>query len=115
MQGLRLDCGAYLVNKYGEEWCNEPRKKDVKLTELGRDQLSITNMIWHATNTNWFEYKLVTMLYYLWFLLKYHKIARDGVPIYFGSDGPTSMDDHPPINDKVKWAWICEKVEKVLD
>jgi len=72
-------------------------------------------MIWHATNTNWFEYKSGTRLYYLRFPLKYQKIARDGVPIYFETDGPTSMDDQPPINDKVKRARIREKVEKVLD
>ena len=110
-----MDCGAYLVNKYGEEWCKEPHKKDGKLTELGRDQLAITNMIWHTTNTNWFEYKSGTRLHHLRFPLRYRKIARDGVPIYLESDGPTSMDDQPLINDKVKRARIREKVEKVLD
>ena len=43
------------------------------------------------------------------------KIARDGMPIYFESEGHTSMDDQPQINDKVRCAQIYERVEKVLD
>ena len=82
-----------MVKEHEEDWCESGlRKKAGKLTELGRDQLAITGMLWHATHTNWFEYKAGTRLYYLSFPVHYRKIARDGVPIFWEKKGPTKMD-----------------------
>ena len=81
---------------------------------MGHNQLAKTNMIWHAMNTNWFEYKADTRLYCLYIMLLYQKIARDGISIYLETEGPTCIEAQPPIYDKVKRAQILEKVEKVL-
>ena len=82
-----------MVKEHEEDWCESGlRKKAGKLTELGRDQLSITGMLWHATHTNWFNYKARTRLYHLRFSVRYRKIARDGVPIFWEKKGPTTMD-----------------------
>ncbi|EJK75313.1 hypothetical protein THAOC_02965, partial [Thalassiosira oceanica] len=68
MKGLRHDCAQFMEDKYGKEWSTRARKtSDGKLTELGRDQQAIMNIIWHATHTNWFEFKAGSKLVHLRF------------------------------------------------
>ena len=76
MRGLRHDCHAYMAKEHGVDWCKSGvRKKLGKLTQLGRDQLAITGLLWHATHTNWFEYKAGTRIYHLRFPVRYRRIA----------------------------------------
>lgn len=115
MKGLRHDCAQFMEDKYGKEWSTRARKtSDGKLTELGRDQQAIMNIIWHATHTNWFEFKAGSKLVHLRFPVRYQKIARDGVPVFFERPGPTSKKRQPRIPDPAVRAQVREKVEKVL-
>ena len=115
IKGLRHDCAEFLVDKYGKEWSTRARKtSDGKLTELGRDQHAIMNIIWHATHTNWFEFKAGSKLVHLRFPVRYQKIARDGVPVFFEKQGPTSKKRQPSIPNPELRAKVREKVEKVL-
>ena len=71
-------------------------------------------MLWHATHTNWIGYKAGTWLCHLRFPVRYQKIVRDGVPIFWEKKGPTTIDRQPPIVDERERACIREKAEKAL-
>ncbi len=90
-----------MVDSYGPEWTSKPREIDGVPTQLGRDQAAIMGMLWHATHTNWFEYKAGSRVYHLRFPLRYQKLAlaRDGVPVYFETPGPLTRERQPPIPD----------------
>ena len=113
-RALTNDCVAYIKETHGPGWQSQPRKIDNNLTKLGRDLHSINHIIWHATHTNWFEYKAGSRVIHCRFPLRYRKIARDGVPVFFEEEGPTSMEPQPPIYDKEKRRKIREKIDKVL-
>ena len=65
MKALRHDSASFLVETHGPDWQTLPRIKDGKATQLGRDQHAITNMIWHTTHVNWFEYQAGSRLFHL--------------------------------------------------
>lgn len=114
VRALYADCIAHLVAEHGEDWVSQPKRVAGKLTELGRDQQAIANLLYHADNTNWFEYKAGSRLIYFRFPLRYRKLARDGVPIFFEKAGPTTQDPQPTFNDpKVRQA-VRGKIDKVL-
>lgn len=113
-RALTNDCVAYIKDTYGPGWQSLPRKIDNNLTKLGRDLHAINHIIWHATHTNWFEYKAGSRVIHFRFPLRYRKIARDGVPVFFEEEGPTSMEPQPPIYDKEKRRKIREKIDKVM-
>ena len=114
MRGLRRDCFDYMCQEHGEEWSTSRRRVDGKMTAVGRDQHAISNLIWHATHTNWFEYQAGSRLVHFRFPPRYQRMARDGVPIFFETPGPTSMEEQPPIYDSEKRAQVRSKVEKVM-
>ena len=114
LRALRRDAGAYLSDTYGEEWWLKPRKEGNKPTPLSRDQHAIANMIWHATHSNWFEFKAGSRVVHLRFPLRYREIARDGVPVFFERPGPTNKDPQPPLRDPKVRSGVRRKLEKVL-
>ena len=57
MRALRNDCYVFISTKHGNDWVTRARQKIGKLADLGQDQLVITNIIWHATHTDWCKYK----------------------------------------------------------
>ena len=85
------------------------------MTEVGRYQHALSNLIWHATHTNWFEYQAGSRLAHFHFPKRYRRIARDGVPVHFESPGPTTLEAQPPIFDKAKREQMKSKVEKVMN
>ena len=111
---LTQDCYAHMVDKYGPHWTTLPRKKNGKLTSLGIDQHAICHIIWHATNTSWFEYLAGSRLAYFRFPKRYRKEARDGVPIYFESTVPLSKSPQKPFRDQSVKARVRAKIEKAL-
>ena len=111
---LTSDCYSHLAEKYGEEWAKLPRKKNGKLTPLGVDQHAICHIIWHATNTTWFEYLAGTRLIHFRFPKRYQGQARDGVPIYFESAVPTSKSPQKPFANPSVKARVRAKIEKAL-
>jgi hypothetical protein len=48
------------------------------ITELGWDQAAIISLLWHSSQTDWFEYNAGSKLVHFRFLLRYRKAARDG-------------------------------------
>ena len=111
---LRQDCFSYMVEEYGSDWTTKPRTEGGKPTQLGRDQHSITQMLWHAGQTDWFEYHAGSRLKHFRFPRYYRKLAQDGVPVYFETPGPSTKEAQPPISDPGRRAKVREKLEKVL-
>ena len=71
-------------------------------------------MLWHTTQTNWFEYKYGSRLVHFRFPLRYRKLARDGVPAFFESTGPIDRCSQLAIKDPAKRKQVQVKLEKVL-
>ena len=111
---LTSDCASYLSDKYGGDWKTQPRKKNGKLTPLGVDQHAICHIIWHATNTTWFEYLAGTRLIHFRFPKRYRSQARDGVPIFFESSVPESKSPQKPFGNPSVKAQVRAKIEKAL-
>jgi hypothetical protein len=111
---LRRDCASFLREKYGSNWTSEPRETGGHLTALGRDLQAIRSMLWHCTQTNWFEYGAGSRLIFFRFPLRYRRIARDGVPIHFEGPGPTTKEPQPRISDPARREKVKGKLRKVL-
>ena len=115
LRALRRDSAAYLRAEYGPDWTSLPRKDNSgNLTLFGREQLGITEMIWHATHTNWFEYKAGSKLVHFRFPLRYRRMAKEGVEVYFEKPGPSVMDHQPSFSDPAVREAVKGKIEKVL-
>jgi hypothetical protein len=71
MRGLTRDCVAYMHETHGTNWVNKWRTKGEALMELGRDLAAIAGVLWHSTNTNWFEFHAGSRLVHLWFPIRY--------------------------------------------
>jgi len=111
---LTEDCYNHLHAEFGEDWTSQPRKSKGKLTRLGREQHAINHIIWHATNTTWFEYKAGTRLVHFRWPKFYQKMVKDGVPVFFETEPPTTKEPQPPIHDADTRAKIRAKIDKVL-
>ena len=111
---LRSDCIQRLRENYGPEWFKLPRMKGGRYTDVGIEVEALSNIMWHATEANWFEYKSGSALHYFRFPLFYQGIAKDGVPIFFEKDGPKSMRAQPTINDEQARKVLRSKVGKVV-
>ena len=114
MRGLRRDCSAFIESKHGSDWMTKPRAINAKLTSLGRDLKAMRNMLWHATHTNWFEYKAGSRLVHFRFPIKYRRVARDGVKCFFETPGPATRDSQPTIPDADRRGKVRSKLKKVL-
>ncbi|MGB1701331.1 MAG: hypothetical protein ACPHRO_15345, partial [Nannocystaceae bacterium] len=100
MRSLRRDCFDFLRFTHGDDWSKGARSTELGAeSALGRDVRIVRTILWHATHTNWFEYGAGSRLAFFRFPLKYSRIARDGVPINFETEGPTSMAAQPHISD----------------
>lgn len=114
-KGLRLDCIDHLRRKFGSAWASMDRKSpDGKKTKLGHELDAISNLMWHATETSWFEYTAGSRVYHFRFPIRYQKLARDGVPIYFETPGPDTLRPQPGFSDEGLRAKVKPKVEKVI-
>ena len=74
----------------------------------------IAGILWHATHTNWFEFHAGSRLVHLRFPIRYRKMARDGVPVFFERPRPTSPEFQPPMADEKTWAMAKDKILKVI-
>ena len=112
---LRTDCIDRLRKNYGRNWMTLPRrKKNGQPTKLGIEILALSNIMWHSTEANFFEYKSGSALHYFRFPIFYQGIAKEGVPVFFEKDGPTSMRGQPPVEDEQARAVLRSKVGKVI-
>ena len=115
LRALRRDSVRFMRSTHGREWSKLPKKNERgQVTEVARDQQAICSMLWHATQTNWFEYKCGSRLVHFRFPLRYRKLAQDGVLVFFESTCPTGKCLQPEIKDQAKRAQVQAKLEKVL-
>ena len=114
-RALKNDCIDVLRKKFGPDWMSLPRKGvDGNLTRVGKEVDAIKNLLWHATEASWFEYHSGSRIYHFRFPLRYQKIARDGVPIFFEKPGPSTMRPQPKFTDSEVRDKVRPKVEKVI-
>ena len=115
IKALRRDAVQYLRDTYGD-WMGAKRKNnDGTLTSLGKDLRGISHMLQHTTHTNWFEYLAGSRIIHFRFPLKYRDMARDGVPVFFEKEGPSTRDPQPPFPDPKVRASVRKKLEKVIN
>jgi hypothetical protein len=89
-RALYLDCIDYLLATYGPNWNSMEQKKGrYRLNKLGRDIEGVRNILWHASETSFFEYHAGSRLHFFRWPTKYKSMARDGVPIMFEKAGPS--------------------------
>ena len=120
--GLRLfwrslykDCIDRLHRKFGRAWpLMSQRTASGKLTRVGREREAMSNLLWHSCNASWFEYHCGSRVYHFRFPLRYQKMARDGVKIFFEKPGPQIMQPQPEFADPEVRARVKPKVEKVI-
>jgi hypothetical protein len=56
-RALTRDCIRRLHNKFGTAWrLMATKTSSGKLTRVGKEREAMCNMLWHATQTTWFEY-----------------------------------------------------------
>lgn len=115
-RALYLDCLEYLEDTYGAGWGSLDTKKGrYRLTKVGRDRDAIRNILWHANETNFFEYHAGSRLHFFRWPEKYRKLARDGVPIMFETEGPAKRQHQPELDDPNVKAQVRSKILKVIN
>jgi hypothetical protein len=114
-RALYLDCIEYLALHHGSDWQTQPQRKSrFRLTELGREVDAIRNILWHANETNFFEYYCGSRLHHIRWPVFYRKLARDGVPVKFEKAGPSTKQQQPVFADPNVKAQVREKILKVI-
>jgi hypothetical protein len=99
-RGLFKDCIARLHSKFGRAWLlMATHSPSGKLTRIGKEREAMTNLLWHATQASWFEYHCGLRVYHFRFPIRYQRMARDGVPVYFEKAGPDTMQPQPDFPD----------------
>jgi len=88
---LWRDCQRLLRKTHDKKWFTMHRQGNVK---LNHDLDAIRDILWRAAQNTWFDYPSGSRLLYWRFPIKYQRQARDGVPVYFIEEGPTSMKPH---------------------
>jgi hypothetical protein len=115
LRGLAHDCSMHMQRTHGEKWHTRPRsRRDGELTKVGKDQCAIAGILWHATHTNWFEFHAGLRLVHLRFPIRYRKMARDNVPVFFERPGPTTLNFNRPWQMKRHGQWPRKKILKVI-
>ena len=107
---LWRDCKRLLHKNHGKKWCKMRRQGNSK---LNGDLDAMRDILWRASLNSWFEYPGGSRLLYWRFPTKYQKQARDGVPVYFIEEGPTSMRAQMNMSPE-ETAVLREKILKVI-
>ena len=85
---LLTDCRRVLQRNHGRKWAFMRRRGNIT---LNNDLEALRDILWRTSVNSWFEYPGGSRLMYWRFPAKYQRQARDGVPVYFIEEGPTSM------------------------
>ena len=107
---LWRDCRRLLCKNHGKRWCKLRRQGNSKLRS---DLDAMRDILWRTSLNSWFEYPGGSRLLYWRFPTKYQRQAKDGVPIYFIEDGPTSMRAQMNMSPE-ETAVLREKILKVI-
>jgi hypothetical protein len=114
MKCLLRDGVRFMKERHGIDWASRPRRAREGITECARNQTAIISLLWHSTQTDWFEYKAGSRVAHFRFPSRYRKLARDGAPIHFERPGPSNRGAQPTIADPGLRACTKEKIAKVL-
>ncbi len=115
LRSLARDCSMHMRRTHGGNWHTRPQSwHDGELTKVGKDPRAIGGILWHATHTNWFEFHAGLHLVHLCFPIRYHEMARDGVPVFFERPGPTTREFQLPMADEKTRAMAKDKILKVI-
>ena len=114
MKCLLRNSIRFMRSNYGVNWSSKPCRSEEGITELGCDQAAIMSLLWHSSQTDWFEYNAGSKLVHFRFPLCYQKAARNGLPVYFERPGPTTKGLQPLIADPGLRERAREKIAKVL-
>ena len=114
------DCGEYMRDKHGDKWFGTDgrpmkplRDNGGELTELGKDLEAVSDIMWRAFNSDWFEYPVGSRLHFMRFPEKYQKMARDGAPVYFETEGPSQKRPQRDMPEDAKEV-LREKLKNVI-
>ena len=99
-----------LRKTHGKKWFTMRRRGNVK---LNHDLDAMRDILWRAAQNTWFEYPSGSRLLYWRFPIKYQRQARDGVPVYFIEEGPTSMKPQRTMSPE-ETAALKEKILEVI-
>ena len=115
-RSLRKDCIMRINTLFGEGWHRAPRvKPDGSLTELGVELHGLTNILWYASESTWFEHKSGSTLHYFRFPPIYQRLAKEGVPIFFEKAGPTSKTKQARFRNPAMKEGAKAKLNKAMD
>ena len=119
-RALYLDCMEYIAAEFGTNWRRDleagvlrEKHSNGKLTQLGKELEAVRNILWHANETNWFEYLAGSRLHHFRFPIRYRKEARDVTRVYFETPGPTTKQAQPSIPDEML-EQVRSKIQKVI-
>ena len=118
MRALREDSLRFLREKHGADWAERRirarRRNNSARRELEKDRAAIANLMWHATQTDWFEYTAGSRIIHFRYPVRYQRIAREGVPSYFEQPGPDTRDAQPSFEDDDVREKVKAKIQKVI-
>ena len=77
------------------------------------DVSACRDIVWRASNNDWFEYPFGSRLNFFRWPAKYRSLARDGVPIHFLGPPPKSMKPQPGM-DADEEKVLREKLLKII-
>lgn len=86
---LTQDYLRFLKDKHGMWYCEWERQRGDHKLHL--DLAALREIVHRACHNTWFEYTVGSRVHYFRFPTKYVSVARDGVPIFFTSPGPESI------------------------
>lgn len=102
---LCRDCIGYLVGRHGAEWHRRPKSTV--------DVVAVREILWRAANNEWFEFPFGSRLHFFRFPDRYQALARDGVPNFFITPGPTQRQAQPPPTSEAA-PMLRDKIAKVI-
>lgn len=115
-RSLRKDCIMRITTLFGEGWMSAPRvNKDGSPTQLGVELTAMTNILWYASEATWFEHKSGSTLHYFRFPPIYQRLAKEGIPIFFEKQGPTSKTRQAKFRNPAMKKGAKSKLQKVID
>jgi hypothetical protein len=100
-KGLLRDVQAHLVSKFGGEWI-ELAKSGKGGQGLVTELMAMREILWRATENDWFEYPMGSRLLHFCFPARYQVQALEGIRVLFIADRLTSMWSQPPLGEEEK-------------
>ena len=116
-RALFVDCIDHLDAEFGPTWRElavQGNSSSSSLVQRVCEEVdAVKNILWHASETDWFEYFSGSRLHHFRFPKRYRKEARDGVKIYFETAGPSTKQRQPDIKPDMVDA-VRAKIFKVI-